>query len=61
MKGWGGVGLGGVCLGAEALTHFRGCYISGTQTSIVEMLLSAADRLCLCAILRVCGKAMLLY
>lgn len=55
MKGW----EEGVCPEAEALTHFRGCYISETHTFIVEMLLSGADRLCLCV--RACGKAMLSY
>ena len=40
-----GVKRRGVCPGAEALTHFRRCYIS--ETFIVEMLVSAADRLCL--------------
>lgn len=54
-------GRGGSALKLEALAHFRGCYISQTHTSIVEMLPSAADRLCLCVSARACGKAMLSY
>lgn len=65
MKGRGcgvcGEGEGGSALKLEALAHFRGCYISQTHTSIVEMLPSAADRLCLCVSARACGKAMLSY
>lgn len=46
MKGKEGGGRG---CSATVLTHFRGCHISLTHTSIAEMLHSAGDRLCLCA------------
>lgn len=47
---------GGLALGLNPL---RGCYISQTHTFIVGMLLSTADRLCLCV--RACCKMMLSY
>lgn len=60
--GWGASSGRGICYPeAEALTHFRGCYISQTYTFVAEMVLSAGDRLCLCASVRACGKVMVSY
>lgn len=57
MKGWGGGRGGGVLPWGQ--TQFRGCCISQTHTFMVEMLLSAADRRCLCVSVGACGNTML--